>query len=419
LEQEKLAIIVSDYPFGNGEPFLHNELMHTYNFFDKIYIIIPNYSKISKASRLFCAPANVEIVGVDYKLSIKQKIQTFLKKGIYYFVKKVIQTKRKYGDIDTISMIKCIVNYDSTEAIFNKKLIGKLKSLNIDPFSLIYYTYWLDSHTYALAKLKIKNPSIKVYSRTHGWDLYFNRHNPPYLPYRKYIYENIDGTFPVSNNGKKYIHEKIKPVSTSIETQRLGTNNCSFNPHEYNNTLHITSIAFIDPIKNIELLIEVLATTTLKIYWNHIGGGESFYAKNILKTASEKLSKKANIKYSFKGNLSNQEIINYLESSTIDLLINTSHSEGLPVSIMEAFSCGIPAIAPNIGGINEIIDKNCGYLLSSKPTVKEIIKILENFIYLPIDKKNTMKNKALKKWDTLYNAEQNYTNFANRLKGKS
>ena len=117
--------------------------------------------------------------------------------------------------------------------------------------------------------------------------------------------------------------------------------------------------------------------------------------------------------------MSNIETINHLESDPIDLLINTSHSEGIPVSIMEAFSCGIPAIAPNIGGINEIIDEKCGYLLSSKPTVEEIKDKLEKFIRLPVNEIKNMKNEALKKWDTLYNARQNYTNFANNLKGNS
>lgn len=33
----------------------------------------------------------------------------------------------------------------------------------------------------------------------------------------------------------------------------------------------------------------------------------------------------------------------------------TSHSEGMPVSLMEAAACGVPAVAPSVGGIPELI----------------------------------------------------------------
>ena len=47
----------------------------------------------------------------------------------------------------------------------------------------------------------------------------------------------------------------------------------------------------------------------------------------------------------------------------IDLYLNTSLHEGIPMSILEAMSFGIPIIAPNTGGIKEIINDGVeGYL---------------------------------------------------------
>jgi glycosyltransferase involved in cell wall biosynthesis len=34
----------------------------------------------------------------------------------------------------------------------------------------------------------------------------------------------------------------------------------------------------------------------------------------------------------------------------------TSQSEGMPVSLMEAAACGVPAVAPSVGGIPELIE---------------------------------------------------------------
>jgi len=48
--------------------------------------------------------------------------------------------------------------------------------------------------------------------------------------------------------------------------------------------------------------------------------------------------------------LPHNDVLNYYASNPVDVFINTSSSEGLPVSIMEAMSFGIPVIATNVGG---------------------------------------------------------------------
>lgn len=42
-----------------------------------------------------------------------------------------------------------------------------------------------------------------------------------------------------------------------------------------------------------------------------------------------------------------------------------SDSEGIPVSIMEAMSFGIPVIARNVGGMSEIVNEENGLLLEN------------------------------------------------------
>jgi len=66
----------------------------------------------------------------------------------------------------------------------------------------------------------------------------------------------------------------------------------------------------------------------------------------------------------------------------IDLYLNTSVHEGIPMSVLEAMSFGIPVIAPDMGGLKEIVkDGREGYLVDSRdPKVfaKACIDVYQN-----------------------------------------
>lgn len=64
----------------------------------------------------------------------------------------------------------------------------------------------------------------------------------------------------------------------------------------------------------------------------------------------------------------------------IDIYMNTSIHEGIPLSILEAMSYGKPIIAPNIGGISEIINNGSeGYLINERDPKIFAEKCLELF----------------------------------------
>ncbi len=51
----------------------------------------------------------------------------------------------------------------------------------------------------------------------------------------------------------------------------------------------------------------------------------------------------------------------------LDLFINTSIHEGIPMSVLEAMSYGLPVVAPRVGGLKEIIEDGIdGYLIEKR-----------------------------------------------------
>ena len=61
------------------------------------------------------------------------------------------------------------------------------------------------------------------------------------------------------------------------------------------------------------------------------------------------------------GGLPRQTVLENLLVSDIFVLI--SKFEGLPITILEAMSTGLPVIATDVGGISEAVDSSCGFLI--------------------------------------------------------
>jgi len=63
--------------------------------------------------------------------------------------------------------------------------------------------------------------------------------------------------------------------------------------------------------------------------------------------------------------------------SQIDLYLNTSHHEGLPMTIIEAMTYSIPIVAPHVGGLPEIVEHTkTGWLVKNR-SAGEFVRVIE------------------------------------------
>ena len=143
------------------------------------------------------------------------------------------------------------------------------------------------------------------------------------------------------------------------------------------------------------------------ILWTHIGDGK--LKKDILLQIK---SLADNCSVNFKGQLSSSRIVEFYNQTPIDVFINCSISEGLPVSIMEAISFGIPVIATDVGGTKEIVTSVTGYLIDETFNVKNIATLIQN-----LRDDNSFNRNAIKAfWLSNFSANYNYTQFLNSFK---
>lgn len=172
--------------------------------------------------------------------------------------------------------------------------------------------------------------------------------------------------------------------------------------------LYLVSCSNLVPVKRIDKIIGMLRyLQSFNVTWVHYGDGPLMnWIENEIKTLPD------NIKVDLKGNVPNKVLMEEYKNNYFDLFINLSDSEGIPVSIMEAMSFGIPCLATAVGGTLEIV-KNAynGFLVDVNATPKAISDIiLQNK-----EKLFVMRDYSRKSWETKFCADNNYSNFIDEL----
>lgn len=409
-----LFFLTSQFPYGSGETFIETEINYLAEAFEKIILVSDDFGSQSKRP----VPSNVEVFRFDNKIVGIEKAKAIRFLFNKHFRSEVFKWLKKYDlKINEITIKICINTLYKAykKNHFLQSLINKEIDLNNHIF---LYSYWCDENAVSLALLKIKNPSLKTFSRAHGWDVYFYRHKPAYLPFRNLIFSNLDKIFFISENGFKYTSEILKfKMVNKFNISRLGIQkNISTKNFIPDDKIHILSCSNVIGLKRIDIIIDALSKLNhlKRIRWTHIGSGDLL--EGIKEYAKKTLAEKNNIEFSFTGQQPNSFVNDFYLNNDVKLLINVSQFEGVPVSIMEAFSYGIPAIATNVGGNSEIVSDNYnGILLSEDPTPEEVSKALEKMIMSDKDAYKTMSDNAFKTWGENYNAEKNYKNFVKEI----
>ena len=397
MKNNTLVMFTSSYPYKGGEQFIETEIEFLAKEFEKIIIVPAKKNNIIRK-----VPKNIIID--DYIANINKSI--FNRIFSLFDMQFISHLSLNKNEVMLLAINMLYIKY-----------YKKWLSQNISKFNLtktLFYSYWFDSATIASFFVKKQNPKIKFITRVHGGDLYESVHSINYFPFRQEVLENINKIFSISENGKRHLFEKYKIDPEKIIVSKLGVlEHGKISSPSSDDIFRVISCSWLTPVKRVHLIIEALSKIKkYKIEWVHFGDG-------LLKQELEKLANSVlpnNVKYNFAGFVDNSYIYEYYAKNPVDLFINCSGSEGIPVSIMEAQSFGIPVMATNVGGTSEIVNNDNGYLIESNDNIVDsmffvLIKILQNKSI-----HNQKREKSLNNFLNNFSADKNYIEFTKIVK---
>lgn len=305
-----------------------------------------------------------------------------------------------------------------------KVIDSELSKANVED-EIYLYSYWLSRPAYVISKYnkKRKGNIKRIFSRAHGYDLYLYRNQLNYIPFRSFIDENLDNIYFISQDGLDYFEKNITKKrsnhskrTSNKSVERLGTfGNYEIKEIQEKDYVCIASCSRVIELKRIDLIIDFIkkiVDANCKVRWIHLGNGPEI--DRIKQYAYSKLNE---IDYFFLGYVANEEILNIYKNYDVDFFINMSDYEGIPVSIMEALSIGIPTIARNVGANSEIVNHTNGFLINditNEDEISTLITFVRQRIY-DIEKYSAYSANARTSWEKEYNAELNYNNFIKSL----
>ncbi len=283
----------------------------------------------------------------------------------------------------------------------------------------VCYTFWFNQWATVLSLLVKRNVIGRYYSRTHGADLYEYRvPETKSILFRWFQLKYVSKVFSVSEMGKEYLQLNYPQHASKITTSYLGSRDHGASSFDPDHIFTIVSCANIRNIKRIHLIPEILKRIDFKLKWIHIGN-ENLKSKDVtiplyIKN-KEALQSKVNIIVETNGSMSNEEVLKLYKEQNINLFVSVSETEGLPVSMMEAISFGIPVLSTDVGGCKEIVTETTGILIKKDFDIEQVAELIEK---ISSSELNTLgqRNKIREFWKQKFNSEINFGLFVKQLR---
>lgn len=254
------------------------------------------------------------------------------------------------------------------------KLISMVRKYNIH---LIHSHFILPPGLIGVFVGKIMGKKTAV--TAHGSDLLIQADNPILRTLVKFVLNNADYVLVVNNVLKRRAfdlgvnQEKVDITPNAVDTVKFNPQNKNL-PFDIEISHNKPFLLFVGNLvfqKGVEYLLEAKKLMKCDAELMIVGDGP-LRQELEKKVAEEEISDVI-----FIG--ARRDVDKIMPSA--DLFVLPSVSEGFPITILEALASGLPVVATDVGGINEVVDESIGLMVKpAKPDelAMAMDKILEN-----------------------------------------
>lgn len=282
---------------------------------------------------------------------------------------------------------------------------------HFDPERTVVLCAWLEDWVNVLGLLRAHAPGLRINAMAHGWDLFEERRRGGRIPYRAWQMAMVDRVFCIARSGQEHLARRFPQHAGKLHLAHLGVPDRGIGPVPTGDALHVVSCAYLRPPKRFEVIAEALARVHRPVRWTIIGDGPQ---RAVLETAAARMP--AHVHVDFLGNLPHDELMRWYAATPVDAQLHWSDHEGVPVSLMEAASFGIPLVANDVGGTGEVVGGATGHLLPSAATVDDLVRLLKG--EAPAAWRSTARRNAARAfWQARFNAAVNLRTLATALSG--
>ena len=417
---KELFFFTNHFPFHFSDSYIDEEVSILSGYFRKIRVFSHNRDETPCRP----VPANVEAQRMMIQFHMRHYLMAI---GLIFrkvFWRELYQILFTYRQFPGPGIIKSIFKYWARSLAYKEYLKENTEGCE----DVLVYSYFMLECTLAAVMMK-KEKQVRIVSRLHGFDVYFERGEYGYLPFRTMLVQNLDALFFISENGRNYFADKLRlrdtPLMQKLRIARLGFHS-EF--HEQlsgsrHSPFRLVSTSWILENKRLKLIAEALTMLPhdLDIEWVHFGGyygiDKAYYESFVAKT--EEIGRVfPGIRIRLMGSTPKEEILRFYSQNEVHLFVNVSVSEGIPVSMMEACRHGIPVAGTLVGGVGEILEDGLnGFHLPPDLVAEDIaIRILET-IRMSDEEYLQLRKNALRIWKERFDSTRNYHAFLNDLTG--
>lgn len=420
---EYCIFFTKDFPYGIHENYIFNELPHLSATFKKV-LIIPHeeFNYRPDENRLPDNYSNIEVMQINRSLpsaSVGQKLY-WMYLSLRVVIGEILGSREPGKHIRSFQHLFGQVRH-LTHAAYALAL--KTKTLGFTESNTVIYHYWFHRGMVIAPIFNrwFANRPFRTVARAHSLDLYHKdwnsiyRGEPLFLPFEQWRWKHVDHVYTITQHGLNHIRNVFPHYFNKVSVARLGVPDHGYTPRDMNSGPRtLITCSLLNGNKRLFLLPSLLRHLSVDIDWYHFGHGNDEAKREIEQLCAACPNK---VRVRFMGLVPNTRIQQFYREKNIDLIVNLSEAEGLPVALMEAASFGVPMLATATVGNPEIVNDENGILIPVDFDAAQCARALEDLLTDGMLWKR--KSAAARStFESLFHAETNYHSFYSDISQK-